>query len=68
MYADYLMAVADLMVPWLRDRPVTLVRAPDGVEAQRYFQKDTPKYAPDWIRTVKIPAPSAKSRRALHGL
>ena len=59
-YADYLSAVADRMLPWLRDRPVTLVRAPDGVDGQRYFQKDTPKYAPPWIRTVTIPAPSAK--------
>ena len=59
-YADYLDAVADLMLPWVRERPLTLVRAPDGVEGQRYFQKDTPSYAPDWIRTVTIPAPSAK--------
>jgi DNA ligase D len=60
VYADYLAAVADRMLPWLRDRPLTLVRAPDGVGGQRYFQKDTPKYAPSWIKTVTIPAPSAK--------
>ena len=60
VYAEYLGAVADLMLPWLRDRPLTLIRAPDGVEGQRYYQKDTPKYAPSWIRTVTIPAPSAK--------
>jgi bifunctional non-homologous end joining protein LigD len=59
VYADYLAAVADRMLPWLRDRPLTLVRAPDGVGGQRYFQKDTPKYAPSWIKTVTIPAPSA---------
>jgi bifunctional non-homologous end joining protein LigD len=59
-FADYLRSVADFMLPWLRDRPLTLVRAPDGVDGQRYFQKDTPAYAPSWIRTVTIPAPSAK--------
>jgi bifunctional non-homologous end joining protein LigD len=59
-FVDYLEAVADRMLPWLRDRPLTVIRAPDGVEGQRYFQKDTPKYAPSWIRTVTIPAPSAK--------
>jgi bifunctional non-homologous end joining protein LigD len=58
-YADYLASVADGMLPWLRDRPLTFVRAPDGVGGQRYFQKDTPKYAPSWIRRVTIPAPSA---------
>jgi bifunctional non-homologous end joining protein LigD len=60
MFVDYLGSVADRMLPWLRDRPLTLIRAPDGVEGQRYFQKDTPAYAPSWIRTVTIPAPSAK--------
>jgi len=59
-FVDYLRLVADFMLPWLRDRPLTLVRAPDGVDGQRYFQKDTPAYAPSWIRTVTIPAPSAK--------
>ena len=60
IYVDYLRAVAPHMLPWLRDRPLTLVRAPDGVDGQRYFQKDTPAYAPTWIRRVTIAAPSAK--------
>ena len=58
-YVDYLAAVADRMLPWLRDRPLSLIRAPDGVDGQRYFQKNTPSYAPSWIKTVTIPAPSA---------
>ena len=58
-YVDYLGAVADRMIPWLRDRPLSLVRAPDGVNGQRYFQKNTPSHAPSWIKTVTIPAPSA---------
>jgi len=59
-FVDYLDAVAEHMLPWLRERPLTVIRAPDGVEGQRYFQKQTPSYAPAWIRTVTIPAPSAK--------
>jgi bifunctional non-homologous end joining protein LigD len=59
LYVDYLLAVADRMVPWLRRRPLTLVRAPDGVGGKRYFQKAASDYAPPWIRTVRIPAPSA---------
>jgi bifunctional non-homologous end joining protein LigD len=58
-YVDYLDGVADRMLPWLRDRPLTLVRAPDGVGGKQYFQKASPAYAPEWIRTVRIPAPSA---------
>lgn len=58
-YADYLHAVARDMLPWLHDRPLTMVRAPDGVGGKRYYQKAVSDYAPDWIKTVRIPAPSA---------
>ena len=58
-YVKYLAAVADLMLPWLRDRPLSVIRAPDGVDGERYFQKNTPTYAPKWVKTVTIPAPSA---------
>jgi bifunctional non-homologous end joining protein LigD len=58
-YVDYLDAVSERMLPWLRERPVTLIRAPDGIGGKRYFQKAASSYAPEWIRTVRIPAPSA---------
>jgi bifunctional non-homologous end joining protein LigD len=58
-YLQYLEEVAADMLPWLRDRPLTLVRAPDGVERHRYFQKDTPAHAPPWVRTIPIRAESA---------
>ena len=58
-YVDYLAAVADQALPWLRRRPLTLVRAPDGVTGERYFQKAVSSYAPAWIRRVRILAPSA---------
>ena len=60
VYVDYLVAVSGHMLPWLRRRPLTMVRAPDGVAGEQYFQKAAPTYAPPWIRTVEIPAPSAK--------
>jgi bifunctional non-homologous end joining protein LigD len=59
-FADYLRAVSEDMLPWLRERPLTMVRAPDGVGGKRYYQKAVSTYAPDWIRTVRIPAPSAE--------
>ena len=58
-YVDYLDAMSEHMLPWLRERPVTLIRAPDGVGGKRYFQKAVSSYAPEWIHTVRIPAPSA---------
>jgi DNA ligase D len=58
-FVEYLDAVADRALPWLRDRPLSVIRAPDGVDAERYFQKNTPTHAPPWVPTVTIPAPSA---------
>ena len=42
------------MLPWLRDRPITMVRYPDGLGGQRFFQKNAPSYFPDWIRRVEV--------------
>ncbi|MGH9194778.1 MAG: non-homologous end-joining DNA ligase [Acidimicrobiia bacterium] len=57
---DYYQAAAPLILKELEDRLLTLVRAPDGVGGQTFFQKNAPKYTPEWIRTVTVPAPSAK--------
>lgn len=56
----YLDAAAPYLVPALRGRPLTVKRYPDGIEAPSFFQKDTPSYAPPWVRTVKLRAESAR--------
>ncbi len=57
---EYFRAVAPYLVKELRDRPLTVKRYPDGVDGLMFYQKDTPKYAPSWIRTVTLHAGSAK--------
>jgi bifunctional non-homologous end joining protein LigD len=52
--AGYYADVAGQMLPWLRDRPVTMVRYPDGLDGQRFFQKNAPSYFPGWIRRVVV--------------
>jgi bifunctional non-homologous end joining protein LigD len=52
--ARYHADVAGRMLPWLRDRPITMVRYPDGLDGQRFFQKNAPSYFPDWIRRVRV--------------
>lgn len=51
---DYYRAVAEVMVPHLRARPITLRRWPDGVEGQTFFQKNAPRRRPDWLDTVRM--------------
>ena len=53
--ARYYADVAGRMLPWLRDRPVTMMRYPDGLGGQRIVQKNVPAYFPDWIRRVEVP-------------
>lgn len=57
-------AVAAVMLPHLRDRPVTMVRWPDGVERESFFEKDVARHAPSWIRTVRVGTPGGRSETA----
>lgn len=57
---DYFQRVAGFVVPAIRDRPLTVKRYPDGIHGFSFFQKNAPKYAPPWVRTVTLPAESAK--------
>lgn len=52
--ADYLVRVAEFMLPHLRDRPLTLRRFPDGIEAEGFFQKNVSPHFPDWIARVTV--------------
>jgi len=52
--ARYYADVAGQMLPWLRDRPITMVRYPDGLGGPRFFQKNASAYFPDWIRRVVV--------------
>src|ERR1044072_6198797 len=51
---DYALAIAPKMVPYLRDRPLTMERYPAGIGAQRVFQKNAPEYFPDWIARANV--------------
>jgi bifunctional non-homologous end joining protein LigD len=53
-YAAYLEAVAARMGPHVFDRPVSLVRAPDGAGAQTFFQKHAMAGAPKEIKTTPV--------------
>ena len=51
---DYYRRIAPVLLPHLRDRPLTLKRYPDGVEGQFFYEKQCPSYRPDWIQTVAV--------------
>jgi bifunctional non-homologous end joining protein LigD len=53
---EYYAKVAPLLLPHLRDRPITIERYPEGVVegAQHFWQKNTPPYYPKWIPRVRF--------------
>src|SRR5262245_36559146 len=55
---DYLDGVADLIIPELADRPLSLIRVRVG--QQPFMQKNVPKYTPDWVQTVTLWAETSK--------
>jgi bifunctional non-homologous end joining protein LigD len=59
----YYRAVADTLVPHLRDRPFTMKRYPDGWQADFFFQKDAPKHIPEWIEAREIEVSTRESPR-----
>jgi bifunctional non-homologous end joining protein LigD len=51
---DYYMAVADTLLPYLQDRPVVLVRYPDGIAGKNFYQWNVPQGTPSWVKTITI--------------
>lgn len=52
----YYAQVAPIMLPYIKDRPLTMKRYPNGIEGHFFYQKECPEYAPEWIRTTPIPS------------
>lgn len=46
--------IAEDMLPYLKNRPLTLHRFPDGIEKSGFYQKNTSDYFPDYIQTIKV--------------
>ena len=53
--AAYYEAIAPVMLPHLRGRPVTMERYPAGIGRQGFWQKDVSKGFPDWLERVEVP-------------
>ncbi|MCF6402136.1 DNA ligase D [Chitinophaga filiformis] len=57
---DYYMEMADYVLPFLKDRPLSLHRFPNGINDPGFYQKDIDtESAPDWLKTVQLHAASA---------
>ncbi|MFP4542771.1 MAG: DNA ligase D [Candidatus Kapaibacterium sp.] len=51
---EYYEQIADYILPYLKDRPQSLLRNPDGIKKEGFFQKNVEGKVPDWITTHRI--------------
>ena len=47
--------MADLLLPHLHDRPLTMYRMPNGLAGEPFYEKQVPAHAPDWLPTAAVP-------------
>ncbi|NUP24948.1 MAG: ATP-dependent DNA ligase [Streptomyces sp.] len=58
----YYATTAEVLLPHLRDRPVSFLRYPDGPDGQVFFTKNVPPGIPDWITTAEVPRVEGPAR------
>src|SRR5947209_6501089 len=51
---DYYIRVAPVLLPHLKDRPLTMKRYPNGVDGEFFYEKNCPTHRPSWVKTAKV--------------
>jgi len=58
---NYYAQVAPVLLPHLKDRAVTRIRWPHGVEDMSFFEKNIPGGTPSWVHTVTVPTTGSRT-------
>lgn len=51
---NYYIQVAPTLLPYVRQRPMTQIRFPDGVLSNRFYSKNKPNWTPSWVASIKV--------------
>src|SRR5881394_18658 len=51
---DYYIRIAPVLLPHLKDRPLTMKRYPNGVDQPFFYEKNCPSHRPSWVKTAKV--------------
>ena len=62
---EYYRDMAGRMLPYFRDRPVTMMRYPDGITGPRIVQKNVPDYFPGWASRTEVKKEGGTVRHVL---
>ena len=61
---DYYVAIAPTMLRFLNDRPIVLVRYPDGIRGKNFYQWNVPEGTPSWVRSLHLPDEDGPGKHA----
>lgn len=64
---NYYYRVADYILPYLKDRPMSLNRFPGGIHSKGFYQKDVKDKAPDWAETFPYTTGDGEAKEYLLG-
>lgn len=64
---NYYFSIADYIVPYLKDRPQSLNRFPNGITGKSFYQKNVKGKAPDWVKTFPYSTREGESKEFLVG-
>jgi bifunctional non-homologous end joining protein LigD len=53
---DYYIRIAPVLLPHLKNRPITLKRYPEGVNGFYFYEKQCPSHRPSWVKTAEVPS------------
>ena len=56
----YYFNAADLILPYLAGRPLTMKRMPNGITGDFFYEKSAPSHTPDWLERCAVPSGSSK--------
>lgn len=59
---NYYASISEVLLPHLRDRAVTRIRWPHGVQANSFFEKNAPAGTPSWVRTATVPTTGSRAK------
>ncbi|MFQ5504290.1 MAG: non-homologous end-joining DNA ligase [Planctomycetota bacterium] len=61
----YYAELAEFLLPYLSERPVHMLRCPDGIDGKSFYQRQAPAHVPDWIQTLEVSASGEEHRHVL---
>lgn len=59
---NYYASISGVLLPHLKDRAVTRIRWPHGVQDKSFFEKNAPSGTPSWVRTATVPTTGSRAK------